>query len=114
MITIRFTRGCSRLALRGTGVELRVMASTPTKRKKLAPRVERGSAAAAQDFPHGWRDVIVVDPDGYVWAVGIPIGRERAPADGERRWPPRYPPWKWRKTAYHSAFARIASENVFV
>jgi hypothetical protein len=28
----------------------------------------------ASDFPHGWRDVMLEDPDGYVWAVGIPIG----------------------------------------
>jgi len=24
-----------------------------------------------EDKPHGWRDVIVVDPDGYTWAVGV-------------------------------------------
>jgi uncharacterized glyoxalase superfamily protein PhnB len=21
---------------------------------------------------HGWREVMVGDPDGYVWAVGVP------------------------------------------
>jgi uncharacterized glyoxalase superfamily protein PhnB len=26
----------------------------------------------AADFPHGWRDVILEDPDGYIWAVGVP------------------------------------------
>jgi uncharacterized glyoxalase superfamily protein PhnB len=26
----------------------------------------------SQDMPHGWRDVIVADPDGYAWAVGMP------------------------------------------
>jgi uncharacterized glyoxalase superfamily protein PhnB len=25
------------------------------------------------DFPHGWRDVIVVDRDGYIWAVGVAL-----------------------------------------
>jgi PhnB protein len=25
------------------------------------------------DFPHGWRDVILADPDGYIWAIGVPI-----------------------------------------
>ncbi len=23
---------------------------------------------------HGWREVMVEDPDGYVWAVGLPTG----------------------------------------
>jgi len=27
----------------------------------------------AMDFPHGWRDVILEDPDGYIWAVGVVI-----------------------------------------
>jgi len=27
----------------------------------------------ATDFPHGWRDVMVEDPDGYVWAAGVAI-----------------------------------------
>jgi len=25
------------------------------------------------DFPHGWRDVILEDPDGYTWALGVPL-----------------------------------------
>src|SRR6266404_3983056 len=28
----------------------------------------------ARDFPHGWRDVMLADVDGYVWAVGVAIG----------------------------------------
>ena len=28
---------------------------------------------ATRDFPHGWRDVMLADPDGYIWAVGVPI-----------------------------------------
>lgn len=27
----------------------------------------------ARDFPHGWRDVMVEDPDRYLWAVGVAI-----------------------------------------
>jgi len=30
--------------------------------KVLKPVTERG---------HGWREVMVEDPDGYVWAVGV-------------------------------------------
>jgi hypothetical protein len=29
----------------------------------------------AAEFPHGWRDVIVADPDGYIWAVGIALDK---------------------------------------
>jgi len=25
------------------------------------------------DRGHGWRDVIVAGPDGYTWAVGLPL-----------------------------------------
>jgi uncharacterized glyoxalase superfamily protein PhnB len=28
---------------------------------------------AAGDTAHGWRDIIVADPDGYTWAVGLLI-----------------------------------------
>jgi hypothetical protein len=27
----------------------------------------------AKDFPHGWREVSVADPDGYVWVVGVAL-----------------------------------------
>lgn len=27
----------------------------------------------ARDFPHGWREVMLEDPEGYVWAVGVAI-----------------------------------------
>jgi hypothetical protein len=28
----------------------------------------------SKDFPHGWRDVMLEDLDGYIWAIGVPIG----------------------------------------
>jgi uncharacterized glyoxalase superfamily protein PhnB len=39
-------------------------------------RAEAAGATIVQpvaDFPHGWRDVILEDPDGYTWAVGVPL-----------------------------------------
>ena len=27
----------------------------------------------AKDKPHGWRETMIADPDGYVWAVGVKI-----------------------------------------
>ena len=56
---------------RGTGAELRVMGIDPDT---LQERAEAAGATILQpvaDFPHGWRDVILEDPDGYIWAVGV-------------------------------------------
>jgi uncharacterized glyoxalase superfamily protein PhnB len=42
----------------------------------LQQRAEAAGAIILQpvaDFPHGWRDVILEDPDGYIWAVGVPL-----------------------------------------
>jgi uncharacterized glyoxalase superfamily protein PhnB len=58
---------------RGDGAELRVMGIDPDE---LQRRAEAAGATILQpvaDFPHGWRDVIVEDPDGYIWAVGIAL-----------------------------------------
>jgi uncharacterized glyoxalase superfamily protein PhnB len=58
---------------RGSGAELRVMGIDPDA---LQARAKAAGATILQqvaDFPHGWRDVIVEDPDGYIWAIGIPL-----------------------------------------
>jgi predicted enzyme related to lactoylglutathione lyase len=26
-----------------------------------------------RDWPHGWRDCVLEDPDGYTFAVGVPL-----------------------------------------
>ena len=56
---------------RGSGAEIRVMGIDPDE---LQVRAEAGGVKIIQpatDFPHGWRDVILEDPDGYIWAVGV-------------------------------------------
>jgi predicted enzyme related to lactoylglutathione lyase len=56
---------------RGTGAELRLLGIDPDA---LQARAERAGAKILQpvmDFPHGWRDVMLEDPDGYIWAVGV-------------------------------------------
>jgi uncharacterized glyoxalase superfamily protein PhnB len=58
---------------RGTGAELRLMGIDPDGLEK---RAVAGGATVLQpvaDFPHGWRDVILEDPDGYIWAIGVPL-----------------------------------------
>ena len=57
---------------RGTGAELRVLGIDPDALEARARAAGVTILQPAQDFPHGWRDVMLVDPDGYIWAVGLP------------------------------------------
>ena len=70
----RLVRG----AERGLGAELRLIGLNPDE---IEARARQKGAAVLQpvtDKPHGWRDVIIEDPDGYVWAVGVPLGSQRS------------------------------------
>jgi uncharacterized glyoxalase superfamily protein PhnB len=58
---------------RGTGVELRVMGIDPDAAEKRARAANVPVLQEARDFAHGWRDVMLQDPEGYVWAVGVAI-----------------------------------------
>jgi uncharacterized glyoxalase superfamily protein PhnB len=59
--------------LRGDGVELRILGVDPDAIEERAQSLGATILQPARDFPHGWRDVMVVDPDGYVWALGKAI-----------------------------------------
>ena len=59
--------------LRGTGVEIRVFGIDPDVLEERAKKAGAEILQPSRDFPHGWRDVMVVDPDGYIWAVGVPL-----------------------------------------
>ena len=56
---------------RGLGVELRLLGLNPDKVEALAKNNTDCLIASAIDKPHGWRETIIQDPDGYVWAVGV-------------------------------------------
>lgn len=62
-------------AERGTGVELRVLGVNPDAVEARARARGANIVQPATDKPHGWREMMVADPDGYVWAVGVPIPR---------------------------------------
>ncbi len=55
---------------RGLGAEIRILGIDPDAAERRAK--ERGATVlvSARDWPHGWRDVILEDPDGYTFAVG--------------------------------------------
>src|SRR5277367_5826776 len=57
---------------RGAGAELRVLGIDPDEVGKRARAAGSKILHEAKDFPHGWREISVEDPDGYVWALGIP------------------------------------------
>jgi uncharacterized glyoxalase superfamily protein PhnB len=62
---------------RGTGAELRVMGIDPDAAEQRAKAARAKIIQPAMDFLHGWRDVMLEDPDGYIWAVGVPILESR-------------------------------------
>ena len=59
---------------RGLGAELRLFGVDPDGVEKRARDADALVIKAAHDRGHGWREVWVQDPDGYVWAVGVAIG----------------------------------------
>ncbi|HKM67351.1 MAG TPA: VOC family protein [Candidatus Acidoferrum sp.] len=61
--------------LRGTGAELRVLGIDPDALEQRARAAGATIIQTARNFPHGWRDVMLADPDGYIWAVGIPTAK---------------------------------------
>jgi len=63
--------------VRGVGTEIRVMGIDPDAVEKRAKKFGAEIVQEPRDFPHGWRDVMLADPDGYVWAVGVAIGESQ-------------------------------------
>ena len=59
---------------RGLGAELRLLGVDPDDVESRARKVGAAILQPAIDKSHGWREVMVQDPDGYVWALGVTIG----------------------------------------
>lgn len=57
---------------RGLGAELRLFGVDPDAVEARARRAGAPIVRPTTDRGHGWREVMVEDPDGYVWAVGVP------------------------------------------
>ena len=55
---------------RGLGAEMRLLGVDPDAIEARARKRGAVVLQAAQDKPHGWREAIVADADGYAWAVG--------------------------------------------
>ena len=56
---------------RGLGAELRLLGLDPEAVEQRARRSGAKVVKPVTERGHGWREVMVEDPDGYVWAVGV-------------------------------------------
>ncbi len=59
---------------RGLGAELRLFGVDPDALEAAAREAGAAVLQPATDKGHGWREVWLEDPDGYVWAAGAAIG----------------------------------------
>lgn len=57
---------------RGLGAEIRILGVDPDAAERRARAAGYTVLVAARDWPHGWRDTVLEDPDGYTFAVGVP------------------------------------------
>jgi catechol 2,3-dioxygenase-like lactoylglutathione lyase family enzyme len=58
---------------RGLGAEIRILGIDPDAAEKRARDAGFTVSVPVRDWPHGWRDCVVEDPDGYTFAVGVPL-----------------------------------------
>ena len=63
----------SETAKRGLGAEIRILGIDPDLAERRAAEHGAPVLLGARDWPHGWRDVILEDPDGYTFAVGTAL-----------------------------------------
>jgi catechol 2,3-dioxygenase-like lactoylglutathione lyase family enzyme len=60
-------------ARRGLGAEIRILGIEPDSAEKRARDGGFTVIVPVRDWPHGWRDCVLEDPDGYTFAVGLPL-----------------------------------------
>jgi uncharacterized glyoxalase superfamily protein PhnB len=61
---------------RGLGAELRLFGVDPDGVERRAEEHGANIVVPLADKGHGWRELMIADPDGYLWAIGVPIGGE--------------------------------------
>jgi uncharacterized glyoxalase superfamily protein PhnB len=58
---------------RGVGAELRFLGVDPDQVEERAKRAGMIIVQPPKSYPHGWREITLRDPDGYIWTVGLPL-----------------------------------------
>lgn len=66
-------------APRGLGLQLRLLGPDPDETEERARAHGAAVVSEAADKGHGWREMLVRDPDGYEWAVGVLIPPAKGP-----------------------------------
>lgn len=66
--------------VRGAGCELHLYGCDPdAAAARLRALIEAGSQAVLlaepMDKPHGQREAVIIDPEGYAWVPGVPLDR---------------------------------------
>ena len=59
--------------VRGAGVELRIYGCPPDQAEARARELDFTVLAGAVDKPHGLRECVILDHEGYAWVPGIGI-----------------------------------------
>ncbi|MEL6280341.1 MAG: glyoxalase [Pseudomonadota bacterium] len=59
--------------VRGAGVELRLYGVDPDASVARAEAIDAVVLAPPEDKPHGLREAVIVDPEGYVWIPSRPL-----------------------------------------
>jgi uncharacterized glyoxalase superfamily protein PhnB len=66
-------------AARGLGAQIRLLGLDPDVIEQRARAAGAEIVTETTDKGHGWREVLVRDPDGYEWAVGVLIEPAKGP-----------------------------------
>ncbi len=66
-------------AARGIGAQVRLLGIDPDEVERRARAAGATVVLPATSKGHGWREVLVRDPDGYEWAVGVLVEPARGP-----------------------------------
>jgi catechol 2,3-dioxygenase-like lactoylglutathione lyase family enzyme len=64
---------------RGLGAQVRLLGIDPDEVERRAREAGAEIAVATASKGHGWREVLVRDPDGYEWAVGVLVEPAKGP-----------------------------------
>jgi catechol 2,3-dioxygenase-like lactoylglutathione lyase family enzyme len=58
---------------RGLGAEIRLLGVDPDEAERRARERGYNVLVPTKEWPHGWRDCVLEDPDGYTFAVGVAL-----------------------------------------
>jgi catechol 2,3-dioxygenase-like lactoylglutathione lyase family enzyme len=70
-------------AARGIGAQIRLLGIDPDEVERRARDYGAVIARPTVNKGHGWREVLVRDPDGYEWGIGVLIEPAKGPAQSK-------------------------------